>query len=377
MPESLEKRMSSSGRKWIHVSDATKLIEEILHEAILRRASDIHIDPQNTRAVSVRFRLDGLMADYGLYPIFIHNEVIGRVKILSALRTDIHDRSQDNTFGFTDKVGGEFDVRVSIAPTYFGENVVMRLIARALAGKENEKQGLTSFGLSERDLTCVLKALSSQSGMIVIAGPTGSGKTSTLYAMLQHLWSANNERMIVTIEDPVERAFEGIRQIQMSHERGFGFHQALRGIMRQDPDVIMVGEMRDKETASAAIHAALSGHLLLTTIHAQNASSILPRLTDMGIDPYLLASTATLLMSQRLVRRSTDAVQEKFSGRIGIFEVMEITDHIRTALMSRASAQDLEKIALNDGMTTMQQDGIVKSKGGMTTMREIARVLDI
>jgi type IV pilus assembly protein PilB len=354
------------------------IVELLLEDGILHNASDIHIDPAQMESVTVRCRVDGIVFCIGLYKKDIHSEVLGRIKILSKLRTDVHDCAQDNSFVHKSLTGRVFDVRVSIAPTIFGENIVLRLIDRS---RSNIEERLEDLLFSEVDYARVKNALSLGHGMIVIAGPTGSGKTSTLYTMLAELARLSSERMIVTIEDPVERMLEGTRQIPVQQDKGFTFAKALRGILRQDPDVLMVGEMRDTETAKAAIQCALSGHLLLTTIHAKDAASIVPRLIDMGIDPYMLASTLTILISQRLVRRCysgdpTDIYSPMtYQGRCAVFEVIDVSEDFQKAILSKSSREVLWSIASKEGSLSLLENGLQKVREGFTTTEEVYRMI--
>ena len=383
------------------------LVKQIVEFAYVSRASDIHLDPFEDKLI-VRFRIDGVMHDMFHLPKDIHPEVISRIKVLSGLRTDEHQIPQDGRLQFitSDKI--KFDIRVSIVPTYHEENTVMRLlIQEGQAARE-----LETMGFSERDLAVVKNAIEKPYGMLLITGPTGSGKTTTLYTLLKRLNTPDVS--IITIEDPVEFSLEGVDQIQVNTQTGLTFANGLRAILRQDPNIIMVGEIRDEETAAIAVNAALTGHLLLSTLHTNDAATTLPRLLDMGIEPFLIASTVNIAVAQRLVRKICPVCKEEkkyslsalqtlgaafppkmvtdnmvfyegkgcktcnktgYLGRLPIYEVMDATDAIREAIIARSSAADLRMIARKEGMTTMLEDGIQKALQGFTTLEEILRVI--
>lgn len=347
------------------ISSVATLLDDLIEKAYEMRASDIHIDPKQNHA-TVDLRIDGLISPFAQIEIELIQEVVGRIKVLAGLRSDIHDKSQDGRFYKQGK--GRIDIRVSVAPTYYGENVVLRLLAQDYQRVGN----LSELGLSLEQRLTIEDSLKRNQGLIIVSGPTGAGKTSTLYSMLQQICSG--ERLIISIEDPVEYPLPDVRQIQLKSSQGYGFHQALRGILRQDPDVVMVGEIRDKETASVAVQIALTGHLIITSIHAEDAAHIVPRLIDMGIDPYLLAATVKVLISQRLIRKY-DAERKDYHGRTGIFEVMNITDPMRELILERASADRLKEIAVRGGYKTMHDDGVKKVAFGVTTVEELKRVL--
>lgn len=395
--KSLEKKSGEISIIW--------LVDSLVEDAFKSRASDIHIDPSE-KDVSVRFRIDGVLHDAYKIPREIQSEVISRIKVLSGLRTDEHQAAQDGRFRikFADI---NVDIRVSIAPTYYGENCVMRLLA-----EQAESFTLETLGFEGRDLDVVKRNIKKPYGMILATGPTGSGKTTTLYTILKML--NTKEVSIITIEDPVEYAIGGIEQIQVNSRTGLTFASGLRSILRQDPNIIMVGEIRDEETAGIAVNAALTGHLLLSTLHTNDAATTLPRLLDMKIEPFLIASTVNIAIGQRLVRKicldcktkkeiapeelkSLSAVlsmkvlddhrtfyygkgcntcdQSGYKGRIGIHEALEINDEIRTALMRNADASEIKKIAIANGMTLMIEDGFRKALTGTTTIEEILRVI--
>ncbi|AKM78129.1 MAG: Type 4 fimbrial assembly protein PilB [Candidatus Wolfebacteria bacterium GW2011_GWC2_46_275] len=401
--ESIEKILKQSEDQ-ISIID---LVKEIIEFAYISRASDIHLDPFEDKLI-VRLRIDGVMHDMFHIPKSIHPEVISRIKVLSGLRTDEHQIPQDGRLQFltSDKI--KFDIRVSIVPTYHEENTVMRLlIQEGQAARE-----LETMGFSDRDLAVIKNAIAKPFGMLLITGPTGSGKTTTLYTLLKRLNTPDVS--IITIEDPVEFSLEGVDQIQVNSQTGLTFANGLRAILRQDPNIIMVGEIRDEETAAIAVNAALTGHLLLSTLHTNDAATTLPRLLDMGIEPFLIASTVNIAVAQRLVRKICPVCkQEKnysvsaletlgaafpagtitadmvfyegtgcktcnntgYLGRLPIYEIMDGTDAIREAIIARSSAADLKAIAMHEGMTTMLQDGIYKASQGLTTLEEILRVI--
>ena len=370
------------------------------------RASDIHIDPAD-KDVRVRLRVDGVLQKTCTVPKEVHDEVISRIKVLSGLRTDEHQAAQDGRFRMYLPDGIPVDIRVSIAPTYHGENAVLRL----LIDKE-ENFSLGALGFSKSDQKKINDAASRPTGMILSTGPTGSGKTTTLYTILKKL---NREDVsIVTIEDPIEYAVDGIEQIQVNSTSGLTFANGLRSILRQDPNIIMVGEIRDRETAGIAVNTALTGHLLLSTLHTNDASTTLPRLLDMGIEPYLVASTVNIAIGQRLVRRICEKCKEErelseserkrmleivpqavvvadlkryegkgcavcgdtgYRGRVCVNEILVIDDDVREAILEQLPASDIRKIAVRNGMTTMLVDGMSKVQEGVTTFEEVLRVI--
>ncbi len=385
-----------------------KIVNYIIEYAYRARASDIHIDP-GENAVVVRFRIDGVMNEVFTIPKQIQQEIISRIKVLSGLRTDEHQTAQDGRFKFITKNDGEekFDIRVSITPTYYGENCVMRLLV-----EQGSNFTLENIGFEDRDVEIVRKAMKNPFGMILATGPTGSGKTTTLYTILKELNTPDVS--IITIEDPIEFSLEGIDQIQVNNQTGLTFANGLRSILRQDPNIIMVGEIRDEETAGIAVNAALTGHLLLSTLHTNDAATTLPRLLDMKIEPFLIASTVNIAIGQRLIRRlcpvckikkeltdkqletlqgdfpdeswggtnvffgpkgCNECSQTGYKSRVGIHEVLEVTDAIRSAISKRASSAEIKKIAVSEGMTTIFQDGLKKARAGVTSLEEVLRVI--
>lgn len=382
------------------------LVEALLHKAYISDASDIHLDPQENR-MAVRLRIDGILHDSFVFPGEIQQEVVTRIKVLSNLRTDEHQAAQDGRFRIITPKGESVDIRVSIVPAYYGECVVMRLLA-----EKAETLTLETLGFSAEDLKKVMKTIRRPYGLILCTGPTGSGKTTTLYAIMKIL--NTREASIITIEDPVEYAIQGINQIQANPRTGLNFANGLRSILRQDPNIIMVGEIRDEETASIAVNAALTGHLMLSTLHTNDAATTLPRLIDMKVEPFLIASTVNIAIGQRLVRTICPDCKEKkklteaeiksltelvpvkllegklefyygkgcttcnesgYKGRIGVHEVLEINEEIREAIMRRENADRVRAIAIKNGMVTMLEDGFKKALSGITTIEEVLRVV--
>jgi type II secretory ATPase GspE/PulE/Tfp pilus assembly ATPase PilB-like protein len=406
----IRKRLEEETRKHPEEASIVQIVSDLILYGIKIRASDIHIQPEEKELV-IRFRVDGVMHNIFFWPRALQNEIISRIKVLANLRTDEHFAAQDGRFRFVlQEENLNFDVRVSIIPTYYGENAVLRLLTKT----EAEEFTLENLGFSERDLREVKRAIKKPYGMILSTGPTGSGKTTTLYTILQTLNTENVS--IVTLEDPIEYSLPGITQIQVNPQTGITFDNGLRSILRQDPDIIMVGEIRDKETASIAVNAALTGHLLLSTLHTNDAPTAIPRLLDMGIEPFLVASTLNLVIGQRLVRKICSYCRkerkmeaqylksleeqfpeiEKFNlekakfyygegcqncdgtgyiGRIGIFEVLPMSSAVREAVSRKFTSAQIKEIARKEGMTTMLEDGFKKVISGITTIEEVLRVM--
>ena len=381
------------------------LVAAIIKEAHLLRASDIHINP-NDKGVRIRMRIDGVLLEKYVCEKKIHSEIIARIKVLSGLRTDEHQAAQDGRFRVT--VDAQpLDVRVSITPTYYGENAILRLL-----GNKSQEYTLESLGFSEKDQKHILHAIRRPNGMILATGPTGSGKTTTLYTLIKML--STPDVSIITIEDPVEYAMSDITQIQINPRAGLTFANGLRSILRQDPNIIMVGEIRDAETASIAVNTALTGHLLLSTLHTNDAATTLPRLLDMGIDAYLVASTVNIAIGQRLIRRICDECKVEhplskgeieslkeilperakqksvfyegkgceacsnsgYKGRIGVNEVLVVGQEVREAILYKASATVIRDIAMKNGMSPMFEQGFNKALKGETTIAEVLRNLN-
>jgi len=344
---------------------AINFVNFLIEKAHGSGASDIHLEPQ-ARDLRIRFRVDGLLEDREAIPLAVHPEIISRLKIMSGLRTDEHRIAQDGRFRTTVN-GADLDMRISVVPTHYGENAVLRLLSRRQEGE----LGLRALGFSETNKSLVEQALRKTQGLILITGPTGSGKTTTLYTLLQML--NRPATSIITIEDPIEYAIPGIQQIQTNTQRGLNFANGLRSILRQDPDIIMVGEIRDQETARLAVNAALTGHLLLSTLHTNSSAATLPRLLDLGVEPYLIAATARLIVNQRLVRKLQD---NGFAGRTTIQEVLAIDDTLRNAISQRLSLHRLQQAAEKAGMASIYTDGLAKVEQGITTLEEILRVVE-
>ena len=405
-------------------SPISKALTTILDYAAKSKASDIHIEPLENSLV-IRCRIDGVLRQVMELPKAIEPALVSRIKILSNLKIDEHRIPQDGQF--TVAVDGqEIDLRIAISPVVWGEQVVIRLLDKSGTAMEVEKMGMTG-----RALRTVTKGIEKPNGMILTSGPTGSGKSTTLYALIKKIKSESIN--IVTLEDPVEYKMDGVNQIQVNVDAGLTFASGLRSILRQDPDVVMVGEIRDEETASLAVQAALTGHLVFSTLHTNSAAGILPRLLDMGIEPFLIASTLNTVIGQRLVRRVSEkkdiysssemetreindvlgAVLPKnqsevatlsedlgyaglpianekgyalakgvetreapsgYTGRAGLYEAIDVDEDIQKLIVARATAGDIMKVAKAKGTITMRQDGMLKALSGITTIKEVDRV---
>jgi len=343
--------------------NATDIVQKIIEEAIVQKASDIHFLPQ-IDTLRVRLRIDGLLYDLQIIPKRFQFEIIARLKVLASLRSDEHFKAQDGRFPFVFE-GENIDIRISIIPTYCGENAVLRLLS-----KKQTETTLEELGFSLLDIEKISEALKYRSGLILLTGPTGSGKTSTLYTLLQLL--RNDTSSLITIEDPIEYAVPGITQVQVNESFGMHFASALRGILRQDPDVIMVGEIRDAETAKVAVNAALTGHLIFSTLHTGDAVGVVPRLRDMGIEPYLIAGTVKLVIAQRLVRKVQGGY---FAGRTVVAETMQMTEKLGALIIKNSSLAAIRKQTISDGMQEMILHGKQKVESGITTFEEVLRVL--
>lgn len=384
----------------------TKIVATILRYAVDGKGSDIHIEPTRDE-LKVRFRVDGVLYTSLRLPKNVERAVVARIKVLSSLKLDERRKPQDGRFSATID-NRRIDFRVSTFPTYHGEKVVMRILDR-----KREALTLESLGMGKEDIETVRKAVRRPYGIIIISGPTGSGKSTTLYAMLQELDREGSN--VVSLEDPVEYDVDGVSQSQVRPEIGYTFASGLRSILRQDPDIIMVGEIRDKETAQLAIQAALTGHMVLSTLHTNNAIGVVPRLIDMGVDPYLIAPTLVLSMAQRLVRRRCEdsvdkpipvagAVQKMIDtqfadlpaefkkripkaekvygispspecangtrGRIGVFEMLPMTKAMERTILEHPIEEDIYKVARGEGMITMKEDAIIKMLGGFIPFEE-------
>ena len=390
-----------------------KIVSTILEYAIKSRASDIHIEPQED-SVRIRYRIDGILQEKYLLPRNVHDAVVSRIKILSDLKIDEKRVPQDGRFFFSVD-GQDVDLRVSTLPTTYGEKVVMRLLK-----KSQKVPTLPELGLRGLALKNLMNAISRPHGIIIVCGPTGSGKTTTLYSVLDIV--ATSKVNVVTVEDPVEYQMKGVNQVQVNVQAGLTFASALRSFLRQDPNVIMVGEIRDQETADLAVNAALTGHLVFSTLHTNDASGVPPRLLDMGVEPFLLTSSLNCVVGQRVLRKVCpncvgqmeippekltelkntlgpiyDMIEDKFKkdgkkmtlpkivgcdkcnntgylGRVAIYEVMPVTEKISKLIVSKAAASDIQKLAMEEGMLSMKQDGYVKALEGVTSMEEVVRV---
>jgi type IV pilus assembly protein PilB len=406
-------------------SPISKALSAILEFAANNGASDIHIEPME-KELKVRCRIDGILREIMRLPKNTEPALISRIKILSNLKIDEHRTPQDGQFSIVvDKKS--IDLRIAIAPIVWGEQVVIRLL-----DKSGTSLRLEDMGYTGRALRTIRKSLKQPNGMILTSGPTGSGKSTSLYALIQEI--KDDAINIVTLEDPVEYKMDGINQIQVNADVGLTFAAGLRSILRQDPDVVMVGEIRDKETAQLAVQAALTGHLVFSTLHTNSAAGILPRLLDMGVEPFLIASTVHTVIGQRLVRKIPDAgkqtyessaseaaeIQEAlgkylpknndsaasaaedfgykslplanqnaytlfkgtdtseapggYKGRMGLYEVFEVSENIQNLIMKRSTSAEIQNAAQEEGMVTMRQDGYFKALDGRTTLNEVNRV---
>lgn len=409
------------------VQDApiTRALNTILEYAANSRASDIHIEPRE-HDVSIRFRIDGVLQEAMKLPKSVEAALVSRIKILSNLKIDEHRIPQDGDF--TIRVGKkDIDLRIAIAPITWGEQIVIRLL-----DKDNTLLTLTNLGFTGRAMRLITEGIHKPHGMVLATGPTGSGKTTTLYAILQEI--KNVTVNVVTLEDPIEYKMPDVNQIQVNSEVGLTFANGLRSILRQDPNIIMVGEIRDQETASLAVQSSLTGHIVLSSIHTNSASGVLPRLLDMKVEPFLVASTVNTVIGQRLVRRVCDKCRQKraatqaevqsigvtlknvlpksqdelpkvkadlgyetlplsgqtaytlyegkgcneckdgYKGRVGIYEVFAMTPAMEELLGKKATTSQVQAQAEADGMISMKQDGYLKALNGLTTLEEVARV---
>ena len=397
---------------------AVRIVDTLLRHANAQGASDIHIEPLET-ALLIRYRIDGILHDAMELPKHAAPAITARVKVLANMRLDEHRLPQDGRFG-AESSGEKISFRVSVLPTYYGEKIVMRLLRDNISGFTLESIGIHGVGLERMH-----DAMRATTGMILACGPTGAGKSTTLYTLLDIVNTPNVN--ISTIEDPIEYQMKRVNQTQVRPDIGFTFANGLRALVRQDPDIVMVGEIRDKETASLAINAALTGHLVLSTLHTNSAAGAIPRLLDMGVEPFLLVSTLRIVIGQRLVRvltslkekyelsRDEQAQLEKnidagavlralkeekivskdatwknipfyhpkespesptgYASRKGIYEILPVTSTIKELLMRNATGDDIEKQARSEGMLTMAEDGIFKAAQGVTTIEEVLRVI--
>ncbi len=415
---------SSDIKTIVQDSPISRALSTILEYAVKSRASDIHIEPLE-KALKIRCRVDGVLREVMQLPKSIEPALVSRIKILSNLKIDEHRIPQDGQF--TVKVASkEVDLRIAISPVVWGEQVVIRLL-----DKSGNTFDLEQMGYAGRALRTIKKGVKRPNGMVLTSGPTGSGKSTSLYALIKEI--KDDTVNIVTLEDPVEYKMDGVNQIQVNADVGLTFAAGLRSILRQDPDVVMVGEMRDAETANLGVQAALTGHLVFSTLHTNSAAGVLPRLLDMDIEPFLIASTVNTIIGQRLVRRvsakrdaywstpletksiletvghllpktkeevaqisadlgykdlplagqtaytlvkgrDTPATPRGYSGRAGLYEVMDVNESIQQLIVSRATSADIQRKAVEQGMITMRQDGYLKALQGITTLEEVNRV---
>lgn len=396
----------------IREAPIAKIVHTILEFAVKSRASDIHVEPEETKT-RVRYRIDGVLQEKLSLPHSIHDSLVSRIKILSEMRIDEKRVPQDGRFNF--KLGNdEVDLRVSSLPTVHGEKIVMRLLK-----KTGGLPSLTELGMRGPQLKDLEEAITKPYGIILVTGPTGSGKTTTLYSVLTKL---NTPRVnIVTLEDPVEYQIVGINQVQINPQAGLTFATGLRSFLRQDPNIILVGEIRDTETTQLAIQAALTGHLVFSTLHTNDAATSIPRLIDLGGEPFLIASVLNASVAQRIIRKICPYCKEEYEpveevkeqikkvlgplfpkqyqqgktfvltkgkgcnecnntgylGRIGLFEVLKITPSINKMILSEANAKDIEGQARKEGLMIMKEDGYLKALDGVTTLEEVIRVAEI
>lgn len=404
--EMLKEQVSAVGKEGVTEAPIERIVDILIEYAYDNGASDIHLEPEKEKSI-VRFRVDGIMQEVLRFTPEIHAQVISRIKFLSKLRTDEHLSAQDGKIQ-TRIENEDLDIRVSIVPIVHGEKCVLRLLSARY-----RQFGLADLGMSEVDLKKVMQASSKPFGMILSTGPTGSGKTTSMYAILKIL--NTKERNIATIEDPVEYEIEGLNQIQVNAKTNLTFAEGLRSILRQDPNIIYVGEIRDDETADIAVNSAMTGHLVLSTLHTNDAATALPRLLDMNIEPFLVASTVNIVIAQRLVRKICQKCKisqnvpisdlEKhfdkkslskyftsktearvyigkgcpvckntgYASRIGIFEILVLSEKMQDLVVAKADSQKITQQAVSEGMTTMTQDGLFKVQEGITTIEEVLR----
>lgn len=405
-------------------SPISRALTTILEYAVKTRSSDVHIEPLEN-SLKIRCRVDGVLREIMQLPKSIEPALVSRIKILSNLKIDEHRTPQDGQFA-VNIANKEVDLRIAISPVVWGEQVVIRLL-----DKTGNSFDLEQMGYAGRALRAIRKGMKRPSGMVLTSGPTGSGKSTSLYAVIKEI--KNDTVNIVTLEDPVEYKMEGVNQIQVNGDVGLTFASGLRSILRQDPDIVMVGEIRDSETANLAVQAALTGHLVFSTLHTNSAAGVLPRLLDMGIEPFLIASTINTIIGQRLIRRvtpkrdaynsspietqnilttvghllpktkedvqrvsedlgykdlplagqnaytlvkgkDTPATPRGFSGRAGLYEVMDVNEEIQKLIVNRATSAEIQRLAVAQGMITMRQDGYLKALQGLTTIEEVNRV---
>ena len=402
--ETLKERLQAEeqNEELLNQAPIVKLVKQIIEQAVHKRASDIHVEPMENR-LRIRFRVDGVLQEEMLHDISLHAAMIARIKIISGLDISEKRKPQDGrTTAMVDRQ--EYDIRVSLLPTVYGEKVVMRLTKKK--GLTQDKQ---SLGFTDEELEKFDKILSRPNGIILVTGPTGSGKSTTLYTSLSEL---NVEGVnIITVEDPVEANINGINQVQVNEKAGLTFASALRSILRQDPDIIMIGEIRDRETAEIAVKASITGHLVVSTLHTNSSASTITRLADMGVENYLISDSVAGVIAQRLVRRvcpncsierEADEFEREFLGventpgkvmirqaahkdcmkcggsgyygRIGVYEIMPMSPALRKVISKGDTADNIEKVALEEGMKTLRMSAIEKVLNGITTIEEVKRI---
>ena len=415
--EALKEAAPGVSRSYVQAADSTmvlgeapvaRIVSTLLEYGIKVRASDIHIEPLENET-RVRYRIDGILHEKLIFPRRIHESIVSRIKILGSMKIDEKRIPQDARFNF--RVGQEeLDLRLSTLPTAYGEKVVMRLLK-----KTGDVPSLPELGLRGKSLSNLDENIARPHGIILITGPTGSGKTTTLYSILSKLNSSKVN--IVTLEDPIEYQIGGVNQVQINPKAGLTFASGLRSILRQDPNIIMVGEIRDSDTTDLAVQASLTGHLVFSTLHTNNASGALPRLLDMHAEPYLIASTVNCVVGQRVVRKvclnckvpkavtqevlavlkeqlgelydftkakmtlfvgkgCTTCNSTGYLGRIGIFEVLVVSEKVARMIFTRNTSQEIERQAIAENMITMKQDGFLKVIEGLTTIEEVLRVAE-
>ncbi len=419
-----EALISADIKTIVQDSPISRALSTILEHAARSRASDIHIEPFET-ALMIRDRVDGVLREVMQLPKSIEPALVSRIKILANLKIDEHRVPQDGQFA-VHAGGKDIDLRIAISPVVWGEQVVIRLL-----DKTGNTFNIEEMGYAGRALRAIRKGIQKPNGMVLNSGPTGSGKSTSLYALIQEI--KDESINIVTLEDPVEYKMKGVNQIQVNSEVGLTFATGLRSILRQDPNVIMVGEIRDRETAELAVQASLTGHLVFSTLHTNSAAGVLPRLLDMGVEPFLIASTVNTIIGQRLVRRTapdrdiyqSNEIETKsildnighllpktkadiqrvsedlgyedlplagqsaytlargkdtkrtpggYSGRVGLYEVIDVTEEIQNLIVERQTSAQIEKAAIGQGLVTMRQDGYFKVLQGLTTIDEVNRV---
>lgn len=390
-------------------TSAITAIDQLLEEAVKEEASDIHFEPSSTQLLA-RYRIDGVLHDKRVFPKELQSSFVARIKVLSELKLDEQRHPQDGRFSFQTKRGEKISLRVSTAPTVYGEKVVLRILHDSLT-----KISLDELGFLPEDKEAIEKVLEKTHGMFLVTGPTGSGKTTTLYTILGLL--NHPEVNIMSIEDPVENKIHRVNQIQVNPQINLDFAQGLRAMLRQDPDIIMVGEIRDQETAVIGVNAAITGHLVFSSVHANTASAAIPRMINLGVEPFLLASTLNMVMAQRLVRvlcpkcreeipinplltkrlheakdRVGSDIQKRvdrnfkpkgcsacyrtgFRGRTGIFEALPVDEKIQDLIVAKSSSNVIWEEARKKGAKTMLEDGLIKVAKGLTSMEEVLRVI--